>query len=1311
MTNLSAYLPQDRLHALARNETLPDRTIGSALFADISGFTPLTEKLRKELGPRRGAEELSKQLEAVYTALITEVEKYGGSVIGFAGDAMTCWFEATVDLGGSIADVKGQSTHHDPQSVHRNQKSAIACALALQATMTTFTPLALKVAIASGPARRLVVGDPTWQVFDVLAGATLMRMADGEHVAQQGEVLVDESTAKALGGAVTITEWREAANGEHFAVVTWLTAPVPTPAADTLPIPTMEQLQSWVPMWAATRSAFINEFRAVTFLFLRFTGIDYEADTAPAHLDAYVRWVQSVVQPAEGYVRAPVIGDKGNFFLIAFGAPTAHEDDARRAVRVALTLRTPPPGCAFITTSQMGIATGITWAGLCGGPTRHAYDFVGDDANLAARLMQAAAPGEILVSATVHKIAAAQFQFEPHPPVRLKGKTELQTVFSLRGEQRPPTLHLQEPHYALPMVGREKELVMITEQLTVAIQGQARVIGIVGEAGVGKSRLVAEVIRRVREQGFVGYGGACQSDGMNTPYLAWKAIWSAFFAVEATLPVAEQIRTVEDTVRAYAPTRLAAVPLLRAVLNLAIPDNDFTQGLEPQYRQSALHALLEDCLRAAARNEPILIVLEDLHWLDALSHTLLETLGRALQNSAVGFILAYRPPLAVGVAPKFEVLPSFSKIVLAELTTAEATQALQAKLGQLFPLAQGAPPPPVVETLLARAQGNPFYLEELLNYLHDRRLDPYDPAVLAHLELPNNLHALILSRIDQLTEPEKIVLRVACIIGRLFLVGWLLGYYPELSDMPQVLTDLEQLARLDITPLDTPEPELAYLFKHIVTHEVTYESLSFATRAKLHERLAGYLENMVETQEVVAQHLDTIAFHYTHSGNVAKKIEYLRKAGEAAQKNFANDAALNYYGSLLPLLKDEQEKAPIYLKCGQVHEFLGHWDHAESNYRAALEAAQDDLESKANAQFLLGRLNRLRGDYANALEWLGQANEAHLILKDTAGLAQGLIETGRVLYRKNEYAQAREALNDGLARARAVGDRLGAALALKNLGLVAWNQGDYTRARAFHEESLNLWREMDDKWGIAASLGDLGNTLVDQGDNTAARVLLEESLALRREIGDKWGIAAALNDLAGMPGSQGDYAATRVLFEESLSLFREMGDKKGIAALLNNLGLLALTQGDYSTARALFEEVLVMCKEMGEKYVKAFALLSLGLVDLATRQPTARVHIVDSLRLRQETGEQNLQISSLVGMAGLVLQEGYPHLTAQLLGAGASALTMLKAALELDLKPFHAQTLAAAKDALGEGAFQAAWEEGAQWTLEEAVQRVLQEDQ
>jgi len=843
-----------------------------------------------------------------------------------------------------------------------------------------------------------------------------------------------------------------------------------------------------------------------------------------------------------------------------------------------------------------------------------------------------------------------------------------------------------------------------------------------------------------------------------------------------------------------------------------------------------LHALLEDCLKAQSKDEPTLIVIEDMHWIDALSHDLLEQLARALTNHAVCFVLAYRPPQLDRLQqPRIEVLEQFTRIELHELTQAEAESAVHAKLGQLYPERGGALPEGLVEVLTARAQGNPFYLEELLNYVRDRSIDLWslqDPKSL--LDLPDSLHTLILSRIDQLSEDRKTTLRVASIIGRLFRAKWLTGYYPELGAFPQVKEALDALEALDITPLDTPEPELAYLFKHIVTHEVTYESLPFATRARLHEQLAQYLESVVGAEHAPPL-LDTIVFHYLRSENRAKQMEYLRKAGEASQKNFANDAALEYYGQLLPLLNDDKEKAQILLKRGEVLQLMGKWDETESDYRAALDSPKEDDPLKASAQLALGKLNIGRGEYATALEWLEQAKATYMKLDDDGGLTQTLLFIGTVYRHTGEYDQRKKVLDEAFALAQKVGDNASIATSLSYQGLMAMDKGDYPAARKFQEESIALRRELGDRIGIANSLGHLGTTTFYQGDYITSQEFYEECLKLKKEIGDKSGIAGSianlgmiaqrkgdyisarkfyqqalalhqelgnkkgisscLNNLGIVANDQGDYATARKLYEESLALDREMGDKWGIAVDLNNLGLVAMAQGDYVTARALYEESLLIDRELGDKegiaadlsnlgvvaiargnpaeareyqeealvirreigdrqgiagslniigllnldegsHVESrrmleeslalskemdsksqmgFALFCIGLVDLAENKPEAREHNLDSLRLHLELGEKLAQTSNLVAAAGWVLHEGNPRFAAELLGAVESALKGLNAVVDVGVKFFHEGTLAKVKDVLGDAAFQSAREEGARWSLEEAVKKVLGE--
>lgn len=406
MSALHTYLPQDRRRALSRGEALPDRTSGSALFADISGFTPLTEALIQELGQRRGIEELTRQINAVYDALIAEIEKYGGSVIGFAGDAITCWFDGEGAL------------------------RAVTAALALQAAMSAFPKLGLKVAVTSGPARRFAVGDSAVQLIDALAGATIARLSTAEHLAATGEVLIDPATASALADAVSLTGWRVAENGEPFARIKRVMAVPSSLAPEALLSLEANSLRPWVLPAIFEREqsghgAFLTELRSAVALFLRFVGIDYDDDQeAGEKLDALIVRVQAVLAHYEGALLQLNIGDKGSYLNATFGAPMAHEDDAHRAAKAALELRTALTEFDFLAPVQIGVSQGMVRAGAYGGSTRRTYGVLGDDVNLAARLMTTAIPGEILVSQSVQREASAGFSFKAYPPIHIKGKVE-----------------------------------------------------------------------------------------------------------------------------------------------------------------------------------------------------------------------------------------------------------------------------------------------------------------------------------------------------------------------------------------------------------------------------------------------------------------------------------------------------------------------------------------------------------------------------------------------------------------------------------------------------------------------------------------------------------------------------------------------------------------------------------------------------------------------------------------------------------------------------------------------------------------------
>ncbi|MCA9934399.1 MAG: tetratricopeptide repeat protein [Ardenticatenaceae bacterium] len=1218
MEKLAAYIPMDWRQALSLKVDLSGRTHGAALFADISGFTPLTEGLARVLGPQRGAEELASYINRVYDALIAELHRYGGSVISFAGDSITCWLEG--DDG----------------------RRATACALAMQQAMSQFetvtapgdmtVSLAVKTAVAVGSARRFLVGDPQMQIIDVLAGSLLDELIEAEHHANKGEVVLAPSATKALSGQIIVSAVRNTDERE-FAVINALSLhvaanPWPSLLDETF---TDEDVRPWLlpPVYERLRSGqgeFLAELRPAVALFMRFEGIHYDDDPdAPKKLDDFIRQVQNIIAQYEGSLLQLTIGDKGSYLYAAFGAPIAHEDDALRAATAAMALRDLAVSLEYITVIQQGIAAGRMRTGAYGGGMRRTYGAIGDAVNLAARLMQSAASGQILVGSTVYNGLKNEFDWQQLPSIAVKGKTEKVEVAALIRPHKQTTANLQGSRYAVPMVGREGELGILQQKLSLAWQGKGQIVAITGEAGIGKSRLVAEVMRVTAVQETMSFGGACQSYAMNTGYFVWQQIWHKFFKLQNNWSVERQLSQLAITLKEIDPGFLPRLPLLGPVLNLPIPDNELTRSFDAALRKMSLESLLVDCLRSRACEEPMLFVLEDCHWLDPLSHDLLEVLGRAIVDLPVVFLLSYRPVTIQRLQePRVSQLPYTSEIQLTEFSPEEAKQLIELKLHQFYgPMAEI--PQDVVENITVRSEGNPFYIEELVNYLQDRKIPIDALRSLEVLDLPTSLHSLILSRIDQLTESQKGVIKVASVIGRIFPAAMLWGAYPQLGNVERIKQDLHVLSQLDLTPQDAPEPELTYLFKNIITQEVAYENLPFSMRASLHEAIGFYLEETY--QNGLDRVVNLLAFHFERSRNEAKKCKYLLRAGELAQASYANEAAIEYYRRAIPLLPAE-ERVPVMLKLGDVLQLVGQWPEAEELYGEALTLARQlgDLAGRAWSQTAIAEHMRKQGKYEEAAVHLLRAQSNFEELEDKAGVGQVLHNAGTLAAQRGDYEAAWNLWQESLAIRRTLNDEQNIGSLLSNMGIVARYQEDYELAQQLYEESLAMRRRLGDRWAIAVSLNNLGLLALHVGDLQTARQRLEETVELQREVGGRWYLANALHDLANVTREEGDYPAARSLYQESLRMNQILGDKRAVAYLLEDICVLDLAENDPMRA-------LTLCAAATELRQNIGALLP----------PTDLEKLQDRMeRAVQMVGEEQRMKARQQGM-GMTLQDAVSY--------------------------------------------------------------------
>lgn len=1207
-----SFVPRDLAEAILADARAGapghERHIQAAtLFADVSGFTAMSEALA-QIG-KLGAEELTRAINGYFTPLIARIQQYGGTISAFGGDAMTALFP------------------YDGSAPRAAARRAIQCALEMQAEAARHSLIAtsagdfsltMKIGMALGRLLGTSAGDPAYYQEYIVAGSAIDRCAAAEHLARGGEVVAHRDLLRAAGDA------RAEPMGDGFARLRGLAAPAapdPPPAPGRIPAAAAAAYARYLHPTIARRletgiSGLLNEHRRVSVLFVSFAGDDYDGDPqAGARLRAYIERVLQIVRRYDGYLNKIDMGDKGSKCLIVFGAPVAHEDDPERALRCAVEIQ------ALGRAARIGVNSGFAYCGLVGSPSRHEYTVMGDAVNVAARLMQAAGPGEVLAGAATRRPVAQTFFWEPLAPMPLKGKAAPIEVFRSRGPRAAADRALAEPGPSLPLIGRGAELELSIARLDLAARGRGQVIGVIGEAGLGKSRLAAEILAAGEARGMAAFGGACQSFGSASPYLVWQPIWRGLLGLGADQPAAAQAAQLAERLVALDPALLPRMPLLGVVLGLSLPDSELTAGFDAQQRADLLRALLLTCLRLLSRDRPLLLLLEDVHWADPLSRELLAFLGRNLADLPVALAVMARPDGAAALDWGASA-PHVCRIQLGELGPAQAAALIAARAELLFgPGALSAGP--AAARIAARAGGNPYFIEELLNYIRDRQIDPRDQAAMAALDLPHSLHSLILSRIDRLGEQEQRTIKLASVIGRSFRAGWLWGCYPEIGTPAQTLASLDTLSRHDLTALDKPAPELEYLFKHIATQEVPYESMALSTREMLHGRVGDYIERLAPDSP--GRSLDLLAFHYGRSSNRAKQRAYFRAAGDAARAAFANQPALDYYERLLPHL-DTGERPAILCAMGEILQLVGRWDAAEARFHAALglAVATGDPTAQAGCRVLLGHLTWSRGDYPAALGWLEQALAAYRELGDRAGMAQAHGYIGLVYSMQGEQRLALRHLGQQAGLAIAVGDRAGEAQALGHIGSIYQERGDFPAALTHYERQLAIARALGDRRSILSATGNIGIVRQWQGDYPAALARLGEVIALAAEIGDLQSLAVAAVNMGEVYRVAGSDAEALRCYRYGLGALVDLDDRAGITATIANIAQVEGGRGQIAQAAALIDAAISLAEALHIPFFlahcrscRAELLLARGDIAAATAENAAALRIAGEIELRE----------------------------------------------------------------------------------------------
>jgi tetratricopeptide (TPR) repeat protein len=579
------------------------------------------------------------------------------------------------------------------------------------------------------------------------------------------------------------------------------------------------------------------------------------------------------------------------------------------------------------------------------------------------------------------------------------------------------------------------------------------------------------------------------------------------------------------------------------------------------------------------------------------------------------------------VASRLATLDHLVEVPLSQLPSADAdrltTLRLRERYGQGAVIAAG-----LTREIAEQAGGNPFYVEELVSYLHGHGGDPSDPRALAALRVPDSLQRLVMARIDQLTDDEKATIKVASVVGRRFQPPWITSVYPAAGTALQVAKSLRRLVELELTPQVVADPEPEYEFKHPITQEAAYQSITYDTRAALHERIGHLVEETFADR--LSQYVDVLAHHYGRTARVDKQRVWFRAAGDRAKAMFANEAAIDYYGRLLPLLP-EAELAELRVEIGSVYHHMGQWSQAEEHYRRAARAAEATgrRDILAASQRQLGDLFMYTNSYAESVSWLQRAASEFEKLGDRRGLSRTMDRITFALFRQGTYGEALTVARRHLALASETGDLAGMSIALNHVGLVHLNTGHLEEALDHLRRALDTARRAGDRHCTLHAASNLGWAYLRGGDHGKSIGSYRRALAVARDIGARHTANVIVGNMGEVYREQGDYARARTCAVHSLRVATDIGDWLSVADQVANLGAVAAAEDRAVDAEQLFGRAVELARDLDASYFLCEWLHRLARVHLAAGRPEAAERLnSEALAVADEHSERDTQVNA-----------------------------------------------------------------------------------
>ena len=663
----------------------------------------------------------------------------------------------------------------------------------------------------------------------------------------------------------------------------------------------------------------------------------------------------------------------GDSVLAFFGMPETHENDTERAVLAALEMREAVTKLNL--NMSTGINTGMVYVGAIGPDSHSEFTAMGTAVNLAARLEKEADPGQILVGQATYRLTRRAFEYTPMQPMTIKGISKPVNAYEvIKTLPRPEKIRGIEGLRA-EMIGREREFADLKDSVNELLSGNGQIVSIIGEAGVGKSRLVSELKECIGNRDIRWLEGRCVSIGESMGYWVFIDMLRGYldFAEDDT-PETLREKIVSSMSDLFPQRWQEIVPYVANLLSVRKGEwDDRIRNLPPEQIKQQTFFVLRDVFFALSQQKPLLLIFEDLHWADSLSLDMVNLLMDDLTRSPLMLLCVHRPykehrSWHISAQASAKCLDRYREITLRPLSTQESRR-LVAALLDIENL-----PDSIRESILRKAEGNPFFVEEVIRSLIESGFVYQDgdrwvaKAGIEDITVPDTIQNVIMSRIDRLEDEARYVLQSASVIGRLFrhrLLGYITNQEQQLDEY------LWKLEERDLVYEERAIPELEYSFRHVLTQETAYNTILSRRRREFHRKVAEGYESLYSSR--LEEYYEELAYHYSRSDDSVKALDYLGKAGDKSRGSFANDAAIEYYQQALALT--DEGDACVAPTVGHIYHSLSEIYFPLLKYEEALECCQKALEYTTDRKRRASIYGRIGWIYQQKYEELDTALE------------------------------------------------------------------------------------------------------------------------------------------------------------------------------------------------------------------------------------------------------------------------------------------------------------------------------------------------